>query len=290
MFTNSKFTNSKMKCFADKVILITGAASGFGRALAHTLATNNATVIVTDLNIIACQKVVNEIEKSAGIAQAYSLDVTQVTQFEEVIEQVINQYSQIDIIINNAGIAVSGEFKDIDASTWRRITDINFLGMVYGSQVAYKYMRKQGFGQIVNVASMYGLVSSPLVSAYVATKHAVTAFSQSLRDEACDYGIKVNVICPGFIATDLFKHGTFKGLDGKQTLSVLPFSLMNVNVAAHKALTGMASNKAIIIFPRYIKTYWWLARISPNLLKPIHRVFLKIYRKKALLSNHKETS
>ncbi len=284
------FTHSKMKCFADKVILISGAASGLGRALAHTLAANNATVIVTDINKADCQQVVNDIEKSAGRAKAYNLDVTQVAQFEQVIEQVVNQYSQLDIIINNAGIAVSGEFKDIDASTWRKITDINFLGMVYGSQAAYKHMRKQGFGQIVNVASMYGLVSSPMVSAYVATKHAVTGFSQSLRDEARGYGVKVNVICPGFIATDLFKHGTYKGLDREQTLSVLPFSMMNVNVAAQKAVTGIASNKAIIIFPRYIKLYWWLARISPNLLKPVHRVFLNKYRKKTQLSNNKETS
>ncbi len=269
-----------MDYYNNKTVLITGAASGFGRQLAEQLLAQGAIVALSDVQQSDCEKVINEFGHLGKNAQAFSLNVTQPEQFTEVIDQIIEKHGRLDLMINNAGIAVSGEFKDINASAWRRITDINFLGMVFGSQAAQKQMSKQGSGQIVNVASMYGLVNSPMVSAYVATKHAVVGFTQALREEAREDGIKVNVVCPGYIATDLFKNGVFEGLSQQDTMNLLPFPLMPVDKAARKCLKGMSKNVGVITFPGYVKPYWWLARMSNAILLPGHRFFLNRFRKK----------
>jgi short-subunit dehydrogenase len=107
-------------------------------------------------------------------------------------------------MLNNAGIALGGEVRDMDLEHWRRILDVNLWGVIHGTTAAYQVMVKQGFGHIVNTASLGGLIPEPMATAYATTKHAVVGLSTSLRAEAAELRVKVSVVCPGFVQTRTF--------------------------------------------------------------------------------------
>jgi short-subunit dehydrogenase len=151
------------------------------------------------------------------------------------------------------------------------IADINLRGVINGIQATYKIMLAQGFGHIVNTASMAGLMPGPGGVAYATTKHAVVGLSTSLRAEAAHMGIRVSVLCPGVIRTPILEGG---GKYGKMLVEVSPeklrdarerFTPMSPRIFAEKVLNAVAKNKAIIIFPSWWKLFWWTNRLSPSL-------------------------
>lgn len=192
--------------YANKIVLITGGGSGIGRGLCEKLAEAGATLICTDIDFNSAAETVSKIEKDTAIAKR--LDVAQSAEIEDLIAGIVTQYGKLDLIFNNAGIAVSGEIRDITADDWQKIMAINFFGVLNGSQTAYRYMLKQGSGQIVNIASAAGLIDHlALMAPYAVTKHAVVSYTKTLRLEARQLGIKANVVCPGFINTSIGING-----------------------------------------------------------------------------------
>jgi NAD(P)-dependent dehydrogenase (short-subunit alcohol dehydrogenase family) len=158
--------------YRDKVVLVTGGGSGIGRGLCEGLAGCGAIVTCTDINLKNIEETVRLIGKDTVIAR--KLDVTQQADFEETIAGIVKEHGRIDLIFNNAGIGISGELRDLSIEHWKKVMDINFYGVLYGSQAAYLQMLKQGFGQIVNTASLAGLIDViPLVGPYSVSKHAV---------------------------------------------------------------------------------------------------------------------
>ena len=137
--------------------------------------------------------------------------------------------------------------------------------MIYGSREAYQLMLKQGSGHIIHTASAYGLLPGALTSPYVASKHAVVGFSESLRIEAQDFGIQVSVICPGFIKTPIVEGVEAVNAETEHMRALVPFRLMSPEVAAQKILKGVAKQKRIIIFPFYIHLLLFLYRHFPFL-------------------------
>lgn len=268
-----------MHYFHDKVAIVTGGASGIGRMLCEELAARGAIVVVADLNLEGAQRVASTIIESGGRASAESLDVSNADSVRELVDGVAGEHGRLDFIFNNAGIGVGGEVRDLSPEHWRRIVEINLFGVISGTSAAYSVMVKQGFGHIVNTASVAGLISTPTMTPYATTKHAVVGLSTSLRTEAERLGVRVSAVCPGFIQTGIYDAGTFVKNTKEAFLSQIPFKLMNAREAARKILRGVERNRAIIVFPFYARFLWWLARINPSLLSPLSRKTVNDFRR-----------
>jgi NAD(P)-dependent dehydrogenase (short-subunit alcohol dehydrogenase family) len=188
-----------MKTFEGRNTVITGAASGIGRGLALALAARGARLTLADINFAGAQAVADEIGRAGGKASAVRLDVADEAAFSRMLDTL----EPLDYLFNNAGYAMLGESRDMPYADWKRLVEVNLLGVLAGSLAAYRRMARQGHGHIVNVASLAGLLGSPLMTAYSMTKSGVVMFSRMLRSEGEELGVKVSVVCPSFIQTGI---------------------------------------------------------------------------------------
>jgi NAD(P)-dependent dehydrogenase (short-subunit alcohol dehydrogenase family) len=267
-----------MNDFKDKVSIITGAASGIGQAISEALGEDSAVVVIADINLEGAQKVASSINQKGGKAEAVQLDVTSAEDVQRLIEETVAKHGKLDLVFNNAGVAAGGEARDLSLADWRRIVDVNLMGVIYGTTAAYEVMVKQGFGHIVNTASLAGLLGAPFMVPYSATKHAVVGLSKSLRAEAADLGIKVTAICPGYIQTNIFDASPWRKINKDDILQKIPFKIIEAKEAARIILRGVARNKAMIVFPGYAKFFWFLSRLSLKLVAPLDRKTVKDFR------------
>jgi NAD(P)-dependent dehydrogenase (short-subunit alcohol dehydrogenase family) len=263
--------------FRDKIAVVTGAASGIGRAVSKELGRLGATVIAADINLDGANETASIIKKTGAVASAKKVDVTKHDQVKRLIKDVVKKHRRIDYIFNNAGIAMVGETRDMDISQWRRIIDVNFMGVLYGTTEAYPVMIKQGSGHIVNTASLAGLVPVPTETAYVATKFAVVGLSTSLRAEAKGLGVKVNVICPGFVDTPIIKEFIPVNVRKEDHLKKNP-KMMDVNKAAKKILKGVKRNHSIILIGSDAHILYFFQRFFPFVLNPLYQYMIKFLR------------
>ncbi|MBW1644078.1 MAG: SDR family oxidoreductase [Deltaproteobacteria bacterium] len=193
-----------MGIFSGKTAIVTGGASGIGRALAEELARGKANVILADVNSKQLDEVVEAIRKAGNNAKAVTLDVSNYEAVKKLVEDTVADNSKLDYIFNNAGIAVGGEARDCSIDDWRSVLDVNLYGVINGVASAYPIMVEQGSGHIINTASIEGLMPFPGTISYVASKYAVVGLSNTLRLEGADLGVKVSVVCPGYIKTAIF--------------------------------------------------------------------------------------
>ncbi|MCS6795295.1 MAG: SDR family oxidoreductase [Raineya sp.] len=259
------------KFFQDKVILITGASSGIGRALSEKLAQMGAIIYNADL-----QKPSQNLPNIIFLP----LDVRNFEQFQAVFQEILQKHNRIDILINNAGIGVAGEAQDLDLSAWQKVIDTNLWGVIHGSKIAYDLMIKQGFGHIVNMASMSALISFPLAIPYATAKHGVLGLSKSLRVEGAGFGVKVTAICPGFVESALYDNAIKSHTDTQKIKSTIPFPILRTEKAVQYILKGIVKNKGVVIFPFYTRLTMWLERLFPNLVsKFVLQKAVKDFRK-----------
>lgn len=270
--------NRKMSEFKDKIAIVTGAASGIGRAVAEELGRRASIVTLADINEDGARSVAEGINSSGGRARAFRLDVSNAEDVQKLVDETVAESGRLDYIFNNAGIGVGGEAYEIDLEHWQRIIDINLWGVVYGTQAAYRVMVKQASGHIVNTASLAGLIASPGMAPYSMTKHAVVGLSMALRNEAADFGVRVSAVCPGFVQTGIYEAGTVVNVSKEKMMENIPFRPIEADRAAEIILRGVGRNKAIIIFPFYARLFWWLSRIHPGLLAPVVRKTMKDFR------------
>lgn len=255
-----------MAYFKGKVAIVTGGASGIGRALCEELGARGATVIVADINAEGAQQVASAIATADGRARSVHLDVSQAEKVQKLVDETVSEDGRLDYMFNNAGIAIGGEVRDMNLEHWRRIMDVNLWGVIHGTTAAYRVMLGQGFGHIVNTASAAGLIPVPMETAYAATKHAVVGLSTSLRGEAAGLGVKVSVVCPGFVRTGIYDAVTILNADRQKVLAGIPFRKMDAAKAARVILRGAHCNRAIITFPLHARALWWLFRLCPGML------------------------
>ncbi|HYP28495.1 MAG TPA: SDR family NAD(P)-dependent oxidoreductase [Blastocatellia bacterium] len=267
-----------MNKFKDKIVLVTGAASGIGRALCEELGRAGATLVMADIHREGLARLASGLAEGGGRAHAAHLDVSNAEEVQALVDRVISEHGRLDYMFNNAGIAIAGELRDLSLDHWRRIIDVNLWGVIYGTSAAYSAMVEQGFGHIVNTASLAGLVGSPTMIPYATTKSAVVGLSTSLRAEAEEFGVKVSVVCPGFIQTGIFDAAIYVHSRQKDILDRIPFRLMDVTRAARLILRGVERNKAIIVFPFYGRLLWWFQRMHNSLTMPLARKTLRDFR------------
>ncbi len=183
-------------------VLITGAGSGLGRALAIECAERGWKVAVTDLDVERARETRSALA-SPSHALALDLDVTRDEDFVRASAAIREAWGGIDVLVNNAGIASAGTVRQTSMNEWRRVTDINLLAVVRGCHLVLPEMLARESGHVVNIASFAGIANAPGMAAYNAAKAAVISLSESLRHEVCDSGIGVSVACPAFFRTNL---------------------------------------------------------------------------------------
>ena len=263
-------SNSTLRIFDGAVAIMTGGASGIGRALSEALDRRGASVVLADRQIELAQEVAAGIQEKGGKASAVELDVTDFPAVDQLVRATSQAHGRLDYMFNNAGIAIGGEVRVCQIEDWDSVLNVNLHGVVNGVQTAYPVMLSQGYGHIVNTASMAGLLPMPAAVSYAATKHAVVGLSKSLRVEAASYGVRVSVLCPGFIRTPILYGGKY----GKNLQAVPPevqeefirkYRPMDPARFAEKVLDALARNKALIIVPGWWRLFWWLSRLSPAL-------------------------
>jgi NAD(P)-dependent dehydrogenase (short-subunit alcohol dehydrogenase family) len=270
-----------MEIFRDKTAIVTGGASGIGKGLCEELCRHGADVVIADVKVEEARNVAAGLKASGGSAEAVKLDVTIEEDVRGLVNKTAAERGTLDYIFNNAGIGIGGEVQNMNLDHWKRIVDVNLWGVVYGTLAAYQVMVKQGSGHIVNTASSAGLVPSPLLTAYGTTKHAVVGLSTSLRAEAAELGVKVSVVCPGFIDTPIFDSTTYVETSKETVWSIIPpgLKMMSALDCARATLRGVAHNRGIIPVqaPAYIM--WWLHRLNPRILDARIRKTIQKYRK-----------
>jgi NAD(P)-dependent dehydrogenase (short-subunit alcohol dehydrogenase family) len=258
-----------MNTFKGKVSIVTGGASGIGRALCKELARKGAVVAVADINLEGATQVAMAINEEGGHALAAHLDVCCAEDVESLIEKIVNDFGRIDYMFNNAGTNIAGEARDLSFEHWHRVVDTNLWGVIHGTSAAYKQMVKQGFGHIVNTASLAGLTGLPMNAAYSATKHAVVGLSNSIRVEAVGLGVNITVVCPAFIQTNGLESVTVINASRNDLTGNIPLKPMRPERAAQRILRGVAANRGMVVFPPYARLVWWLTRLNGALLVPV---------------------
>jgi NAD(P)-dependent dehydrogenase (short-subunit alcohol dehydrogenase family) len=263
--------DDSLRTFKESVAIVTGGASGIGRALGEALARRGAHVVLADLQVDLAREVAARIRDNGGQATAEELDVTDFPATNRLVQDTYRGAGRLDYVFNNAGIGIVGEARLYGIEDWYRVLDVNLRGVVHGVQAAYPIMVRQGFGHIVNTASLAGLIPSPLCVGYCTTKHAVVGLSTSLRIEAAAAGVRISVLCPGVIQTpalvDCGKYGKMLEPIPREAQQELwqRQGPMRPDRFAEQALRAVARNSAIIVIPSWWRIVWWLYRLSPAL-------------------------
>ncbi len=190
-----------MSLIQDKIIVITGASSGIGAATARLLARSGATVVLGARRIDRLQQLVADIQTDGGAAVAHALDVSVREQVQDLIDRTVAAYGRVDVIINNAGVMPLSPLAALKVDEWDRMIDVNIRGVLHGIAAVLPQMQAQGHGQVINLASIGAHAVSPTAAVYCATKYAVWAISEGLRQESPS--IRVTTISPGVTSSEL---------------------------------------------------------------------------------------
>jgi NAD(P)-dependent dehydrogenase (short-subunit alcohol dehydrogenase family) len=256
-----------------RIAIVTGGASGIGRAIATALVARGDTVMVADIDEQGAEQVAGQLDEQArdtGRASAAALDVTDHAAVEELYRSVADQHGRLDLVFNNAGIAVGGMTDELTLDHWTKTIDVNLRGVVHGVHAAYPIMLEQGHGHILNTASLAGLVPAPMMLPYTTTKHAVVGMSMALRAEAAGRGVRVSVICPGFVDTPLLDNAnpglpaTKAGGRARELAVRTQGRLYSAEALARDVLRGADRNQALIVAPASGRAIWRAARLSPS--------------------------
>ena len=184
-----------------KVAIITGAATGIGRATALLFAKEGASVVVADINEDDAQRTVADIEDKGGSARFVQTDVSEAEDVQALMERSAEEMGGIDVIVNNAGAQRSGAVTEFEESEWDLLMRVNPRSCFLGAKYGVPYLRERGGGSIVNVSSLAGLKGGPGMTAYSASKGAIIAFTRALAEELAPDNIRANSVCPGWIDT-----------------------------------------------------------------------------------------
>lgn len=250
-----------METFSQKTAIITGGASGIGRAVAKELVSRGAVVVIADLNIDLAEKTAQSLGKNAS---AVKLDVTDLEAVKNLVARTVKEQGKLDYMFNNAGINITALAHELPDEAWRKVIDVNLMGVVNGVEAAYPVMVGQEHGHIVNTSSLGGLIPVPAEIAYATCKHGVVGLSNTLRIEGKEYGVKVSVVCPGQVKTELLESTRMINFDPEK-LPDLSRIAADVDNCAREIVKGVARNKATIIVPKRARSVWLLTRLSPGL-------------------------
>jgi NAD(P)-dependent dehydrogenase (short-subunit alcohol dehydrogenase family) len=260
-----------IRTYQGSVSIITGGASGIGRGIGVELAKRGAgEIVIADLQTSLAEEAAEGIRKAGSRATVVTLDVRDKGAVERMVADVQKTAGRIDYVFNNAGTGVMGETHLLEERDWDLTLDINIGGVVNVIRAVYPRLLAQGFGHLVNTASMAGLIGVPFMSVYSATKHAVVGLSKSMRIEAAPHGVRVTALCPGAVRTPLLTGGTlgrsvYEMTEARKQAWWERFSPGDLGVFAKQTMDLLAKNEGIIVLPKHNRIGVTLFRTFPAL-------------------------
>lgn len=264
--------------FEDKVAAITGAGSGMGQALAIALAGCGCSVAIADVNQAGLQETATKLPAQAKVS-THEVDVADREQVERFAADVAAQHGKINLVFNNAGVSVTDTAAHMSYEDFEWLMNINFWGVVYGSKAFLPYLEQTDEAQIINTASIFGVISAPTQSAYNASKFAVRGFTYALREELRDTHIGVSCVQPGGVKTNIVRASRFTSTDNAtETKDELidrfeSVARLSPKQAAEQILKGVLKNKAQILVGKDAMLLALLERMFPVSYRRILRPF-----------------
>ncbi|MDC4687757.1 SDR family NAD(P)-dependent oxidoreductase [Acinetobacter baumannii] len=247
--------------------VVTGAGSGIGRSFAVELAKRGGSVVCADINLKAAEETVKLIEQLGQKAFAVQCDVGQAEQVQALADQAEQLLDHpVTLIINNAGVGLGGKFDEMSLEDWKWCMDVNLWGVIHGCHAFVPKFKRLGYGAIINVASAASYTAAPEMSVYNVTKAGVLALSETLSAELRKFNIKVNVLCPTLVPTNIIKNGRIPGRYSK----LADHALMNYAMTTSDAVAALTLNRLdrgqLYTTPQIdAKLFWLMKRTSPTL-------------------------
>ena len=259
-----------------RVAIVTGGGSGIGQAFSAALVKRGDIVVVADVRGETADSTARRLDAAGpGAAYAAMVDVRDAAAVAALVNDTVERHGRLDLMFNNAGIGIAGIVDEVTIAHWDRIIDVNLRGVVHGVQAAYPVMVRQGFGHIVNTASLAGLVPVPGSVLYGTTKSAVVGLTLGLRAEGVRKGVRVSVVCPGWVDTALLDAGmpadlppvaSREGVNARALLTKAGTRLLTPADLAAQVMRGVDRNRAVIVSPLQARLMWRLMRLSPSLM------------------------
>jgi len=268
--------------FKNKVVVITGASSGIGKACAEEFAKRGANLV------LAARQYVNLCEITAGLEKKYNIkavavqaDVSKEEDCKGIVKQALLTFNQIDILVNNAGLSMRALFNELDLSVLKSLMDVNFWGTVYCTKYALDEILKTK-GSIIGVSSIAGYRGLPGRTGYSASKFAMNGFMESLRTELLPTGVHVMVACPGFTASNIRVAALSKDGASHGETSMEEGKMMSAEEVARRIVDGVSARKRTLVMTAQGKLTVWINKLLPGLAdKLVYNHFTK--EKKALI-------
>ena len=265
--------------FIANLVVVTGAGRGIGRAISLAFAANGAEVVAADLDLDSAKRTCEMISGRGGVAHPYEVDVTSAEGMEQFAAWVRGTHGVPDVVVNNAGIAIAGSFLKHTEEDWRRIVDVNLLGVTRGCRLFGEQMVQRGQGgHLVNIASAAAFAPTAMLPAYSATKAAVRMVSECLRAELAPAGIGVSAICPGFTNTGIGQAAHYAGTSGDTEQRIRAgaakaFARRNFppEKVALAVLRAVLENRAVVPVNAEAQVGYVLSRIAPGALRLLAR-------------------
>ncbi|WP_180027941.1 SDR family NAD(P)-dependent oxidoreductase [Acinetobacter sp. YH16032] len=262
------FFKKKIKPSHQAYAVVTGAGSGIGRSFALEIAKRGGQVVCADINLAAAEETVQLISQTTGQkAFAESCDVGKKEDVERVANQAENLFNHpVTLVINNAGVGLGGKFDEMTLEDWQWCMHVNLWGVIHGCHFFVPKFKQQGYGAIINVASAAGFTAAPEMTAYNVTKSSVLALSETLSAELHQDNIRVNVLCPTLVPTNIMKNGRLpSNYSGLADDLLQNHAFVTSDQVAQKTLNNLDKGILYTIPQPDAKLFWLMKRASPTL-------------------------
>ena len=262
----------------DKVVLITGASSGFGEDAARLFAKEGCRVVLAARRLERLQSLADDIQNAGGEALAIPVDVNESAEIEVMVQTALDLYGQIDILFNNAGFGSVDWLENLEPDrNIETMIRVNLIGTMLVTRAIIPHMLKQRSGQVINMSSVAGLIAAPLISNYSASKYGVRAFTDALRREVSPFGIKVSGIYPGPARTEFGKN--IKETRSRKTVKKIKYPHLTSEYVARRVVDVAKRPVRSLVIPWWFRVITGFDMLFPVVVDWILYLFSKIYHK-----------
>jgi len=250
-----------------RTAIVTGASSGLGRAICERLARDGYVIAICDVDQSGAAETLRRVEALGGSGRIEPLDVTDAEAWEALRTRLEAEWPALDLLVNNAGVAVSGDVGQCPLEDWRWIVDVNLWGVVHGCHAMVDWLKRNPAGaHVINTASLAAIGSFPGMAAYNVTKAAIVSFSETLHSELRRHSVGVTVLCPSFFPTALIDNGRFTSpAERRIARGEFTRTRLTAEAVADAAVRAMARRQLYVILPVKGRVIWWIKRLSPRL-------------------------